>query len=1745
MTAQPDILGNVVLSNGDLAVLAANPYQHNGYSGFDDLQVAILANSTPVTLNQTTGNISFPSGDSPNGSVSGDAGFPGDASTGGATIAALPGGGMAIMAWGDSSLNYTLQILSNSGAVVTAPFVVHSQFTTAGNNANNAANPVGAVAAWSGGFVVAYSTDNESKDYYQRYTSAGVAVGSPVLVASTSDGSGTGWRGSVAVDSSGDVIFGFGTSDIFTPGAYKMYSSANAVLNTHDSVGKDATTGATAVANQGGPAPTFVPLPGGGFATVGYTSVGTYNATAGNFPSFTMNVQTVSTAGAITTPDTVTHAVQDNYYQTANINWISVLPDGTVEFQEVTDNSYYHHANLADSYTVGGTLVRGGVTLPLPSDGNTPFSIPPATGSESNVVGVIVNSSNQLVGEGFSATTVAAPSITGISPDTGTSSTDGITDTGALTVNGTATAGTSIALFNGAAQIGSTTTGSGGTWSIVLGTALGQGSYSLTATASSGGTTSSASTGYAVTVDTTPPSVTADNRVGTSPNNASSDQFTVTFSESVVGVSTASFQLTDTGSLAGSIASVSGSGSSYTVTVSGVTGDGTMRLDLKASGNGIADTAGNVPAGYTSGQTYTIEHTPPSVTAIDTVGSSPNSASSEQFTVTFSESVVGVSTASFQLTDTGSVAGSIASVSGSGSSYTVTVSGVTGDGTMRLDLKGSGNSIEDAAGNVPAGYTSGQTYTIEHPPVIIGTVALQTTTDEVTVTPFAAVSIADPNVNQSETITITLSHGGTSTDADGTLAGAGLSKTGTGTYELTVGDTAAVTMALDALVFTPTAHQAAPGDTVTTGFTIAISDTLGQSATDTTTTIIATAVNDPPAITGTAANHAVNDDATALPFAGVTVTDPDAGASETVTITLTDGGVASDANGTLSGTGLTKTGTGTYTLTTGTPGAVTTALDAVVFTPTAHEVAPGEPITTGMTLAVTDGIVASPVTDATTSVIAIAVNDPPVIAGTTAGQTTTDESTVTPFAGVTISDVDLGQTETVTVTLSNRLDGTLSNLDGGSYNSSTGVYSITGTDAAVSSAVDGLVFTPTVHQVAPGSTVTTTFSITATDTAGASASDVNTTVAAAAANDPPSISLPAVNAGVPNETVATPFTGMTIADPDVGHVDTVTVTLSDAAGGTLSNLGGGSYNPATGVYTVTGSAIAVTGALQGLVFTPAPPASGFISTTDFTVVVTGSGGTASNSSISVTSAQQVLGLGGAPTNDDVVSASPDGSSFAAPTSGKNNEAVVTDPSNDASYILPTGYQAEFLGGSANATLTDPSGGNALLVGNSGNDTLVSGAANDTIVGGSGQTTIQFTAGATSGVAFGGAGSVMILDAGGNDTLAGASGATAATTSGSGAVFFSLAGDASVLDSGANSTLVGGSFQSTFQLTSSATGTVVFGGTGSATIADGGSNDTIAGAAGATSVTTSGSNAVFFGEAGAASVLDSGANSTLVGGSGASTFQLTASSTDAVVFGGSSSATIADAGSNNTIAGASGATSVTLAGSHAVFFGQAGNVSLLDAGSGDTIVAGSGSTAVTSAGAGAVVFGGSGSLTFVGGTSGATIAGGSGDVSVTGGSGGTTLFGGSGGAIRYTGDAGELLYAAGSGNETLDALGSSTGNQMFGGLDPSGHDLIIGGSGNDTLVAGSGSDTLIGGAASHDLFVFFSSNGGIAANDVVANFSANDTVLLSGYGVAAAADALSGATSGGGSTTITLSDNTRITFSDLSSVSSLAGHMVST
>lgn len=118
----------------------------------------------------------------------------------------------------------------------------------------------------------------------------------------------------------------------------------------------------------------------------------------------------------------------------------------------------------------------------------------------------------------------------------------------------------------------------------------------------------------------------------------------------------------------------------------------------------------------------------------------------------------------------------------------------------------------------------------------------QTVLDNGTLQPFSGVSVLDLNSGpQAETITITMSNAGSVTGADGTLSGTGLTATSPGIYTLTAINPAAATTELDALVFTPTDHQVAPGGTVTTAFAVSVTDTANSTAA-TTTTVVATAL---------------------------------------------------------------------------------------------------------------------------------------------------------------------------------------------------------------------------------------------------------------------------------------------------------------------------------------------------------------------------------------------------------------------------------------------------------------------------------------------------------------------------------------------------------------------------------------------------------------------------------------------------------------------------------------------------------------------------------------------------------------------------------------------------------------------------------------------------------------------------------------------------------------------------------------
>ena len=78
--------------------------------------------------------------------------------------------------------------------------------------------------------------------------------------------------------------------------------------------------------------------------------------------------------------------------------------------------------------------------------------------------------------------------------------------------------------------------------------------------------------------------------------------------------------------------------------------------------------------------------------------------------------------------------------------------------------------------------------------------------------------------------------------------------------------------------------------------------------------------------------------------------------------------------------------------------------------------------------------------------------------------------------------------------------------------------------------------------------------------------------------------------GVPESKTITdggrPFSSVNITDPNNDNL-TVTIKITDASEGSFlaSSLGGGTYNPETGVYTVTGTPAQVQEAVRGLVFT--------------------------------------------------------------------------------------------------------------------------------------------------------------------------------------------------------------------------------------------------------------------------------------------------------------------------------------------------------------------------------------------------------------------------------------------------------------------------------------------------------------------------------------------------------------------------------
>ncbi len=200
---------------------------------------------------------------------------------------------------------------------------------------------------------------------------------------------------------------------------------------------------------------------------------------------------------------------------------------------------------------------------------------------------------------------------------------------------------------------------------------------------------------------------------------------------------------------------------------------------------------------------------------------------------------------------------------------------------------------------------------------------------------------------------------------------------------------------------------------------------------------------------------------------------------------------------------------------------------------------------------------------------------------------------MTPFKNLVITDLN-NATVTATVTLSNAHNGTLTNLAGGTYKPAKGIYTISGSEATVNSALDGLIFKP--HKLSsPTSQVRTGFKVTVTDSQGASLSDSTTSVVAV---NPVTVTGVRKNLTTNGTNKLSLFRNVNVHDFVPGASDdTVKVTLSDPKNGTLEASEGGVYNKRTGVFLVHGSAATVTFALKGLVFKPTSAPTSPVTTT--------------------------------------------------------------------------------------------------------------------------------------------------------------------------------------------------------------------------------------------------------------------------------------------------------------------------------------------------------------------------------------------------------------------------------------------------------------------------------------------------------------------------------------------------------------------
>lgn len=224
-----------------------------------------------------------------------------------------------------------------------------------------------------------------------------------------------------------------------------------------------------------------------------------------------------------------------------------------------------------------------------------------------------------------------------------------------------------------------------------------------------------------VYIDNTPPNVSAVTPATTGPTNADNIDFTVLFDEDVANFDgAADVTVTHTGTASTGVTVAPVTDDEYTVTVQGVSGDGSFTLGVN-TGTGVTDTAGNPLAGTQTSAAVDVDNTAPSVT----VNQNPGQADpAETFPVVFDaefDEPVGLF-AGGAVQNGGNAPGVSFTVSGSGATYSIEATAASGDGSISPYVPAGVTT--DAAGNPNEASVNGADNFVEvypggFPPVVV------------------------------------------------------------------------------------------------------------------------------------------------------------------------------------------------------------------------------------------------------------------------------------------------------------------------------------------------------------------------------------------------------------------------------------------------------------------------------------------------------------------------------------------------------------------------------------------------------------------------------------------------------------------------------------------------------------------------------------------------------------------------------------------------------------------------------------------------------------------------------------------------------------------------------------------------------------------------------------------------------------------------------------------------------------------